>query len=52
MRTLSRSRRRRPLPVVALAAGALLAGGLTLAPPTASAAATPLPTAVYSKTSD
>jgi hypothetical protein len=36
----------------AAATGALLAAGLTLAPSAASAATTPLPTAVYSKTSD
>ena len=43
-------------PIGAAATGALLAGGLTLVSPTASATATatttPLPTAVYSKTSD
>jgi hypothetical protein len=68
MRVLSRGRRRRrSLPVAALATGALIAAGLALVPPTASAsvptsggatgaaapaASTPLPTAVYSKTSD
>jgi len=41
-------------PIGAAATGALLVGGLTLVSPTASATATttPLPTAVYSKTSD
>ncbi|GAA1983167.1 cellulose binding domain-containing protein [Catenulispora subtropica] len=44
--------RRRSLPAAALAAGVLATAGLALAPPTATAATSSLPTAVYTKTSD